>query len=73
MVGREKVKDDREDVHQLFVYDDTDTKEEEARYDLKQRFDDKLYKLDAREAIYLAGMQNLDDAEEILREWGQDF
>lgn len=73
IVGRDKVKDDRDDVHQLFVYEDTDSKEQEARHNLKQRFDDDLYKLDAREAIYLAGMQNLDDAEEILREWGADF
>ncbi|UHQ98283.1 hypothetical protein HYG81_19610 (plasmid) [Natrinema zhouii] len=60
-------------MHQLFVYADTDDREEKARRDLNDRFDDDLYKLDAREAIYLAGMQNLDDAEDILREWGQDF
>ncbi|MFC6769899.1 hypothetical protein [Natrinema soli] len=73
IVGRDKVKDDRDDVHQLFVYEDTDDMEERARRDLTDRFDEDLYKLDAREAIYRAGMENLDDAEDILREWGQDF
>ncbi len=70
---RDSVKDDRDGgVHQLFVYEETAEKERAARRELEDRFGD-LYKLDAREAIYLAGMQNLDDAEEILREWGADF
>lgn len=74
IVVRDSVKEDRDGgVHQLFVYQDTEDKEKQARRDLEDRFDDDLYKLDAREAIYLAGMQNLDDAEDILREWGVDF
>ncbi|WP_226042719.1 hypothetical protein [Natrinema sp. DC36] len=73
ILGREKVKDDRDDVHQLFVYEDTDELEKQSRRDLEDRFDDDIYKLDAREAIYRAGMENLDDAEKILREWGADF
>lgn len=70
---REKVKDERSSVHQLFVQDATDTTEQRTRRDLEDRFDEELYKLDIREAIYLAGMQNLDDAEQILREWGYDL
>lgn len=70
---RDKVKDERDSVHQLFVQDDTDTAERDARRDLEDRFDEDVYKLDAREAIYLAGMRNVDDAEEILREWGYDL
>ncbi|MFC4986199.1 hypothetical protein [Saliphagus infecundisoli] len=73
IVVRDRVKDDRDDVHQLFVYEDTHTKETDARRELNDRFDTDIYKLDAREAIYRAGMQNLDDAEEILREWGADI
>ena len=74
LVGRKSVKEDRNGgVHQLFVYEDTDQKEQTARRDLEDRFDEDLYKFDAREAIYLAGMQNIDDAEAILREWGADF
>lgn len=33
----------------------------------------EVYRVDAREAIYLAGMANLDDAEEIIRERGYDL
>ncbi|MFA9418018.1 hypothetical protein [Natrinema sp. HArc-T2] len=74
IVVRDSVKEDRDGgVHQLFVYQDTEDNEKQARRELEDRFDDDLYKLDAREAIYLAGMQNLDDAEDILREWGMDF
>lgn len=72
IVARDKVKDDRDDVHQLFVYEDTAEKEKEARRELEDRLGD-VYKLDAREAIYRAGMKNIDDAEEILREWGADI
>ncbi|UTF55883.1 hypothetical protein [Natronosalvus rutilus] len=67
------MKDDRDDVHQLFVYEQTSEKEKSARRALEDRIGDDLYKLDVREAIYLAGMQNLDDAESILREWGADI
>ncbi|MCU4975064.1 hypothetical protein OB955_20385 [Halobacteria archaeon AArc-m2/3/4] len=69
---RDTVKDERDSVHQLFVLDETDDKARDAERDLEDRFGD-MYRLDAREAIYLAGMQNLDDAESILREWGYDF
>ena len=70
---RDKVKDERDSVHQLFVQDDTDTQERTARRDLEDQFNEDVFKLDAREAIYLAGMQNLGDAEDILREWGYDL
>lgn len=70
---RDKVKDERDSVHQLFVQDDTDATERDARRDIEDRFEEDVYKLDAREAIYLAGMRNVDDAEEILREWGYDL
>lgn len=70
---RDKVKDERESVHQLFVQDETDDEERYARRDLEDRFDEDVFKLDAREAIYLAGMRNLGDAEDVLREWGYDL
>lgn len=70
---RDKVKDERDHVHQLFVQDDTDSEERDARRDLEDRFDEDVFKLDAREAIYLAGLRNLDDAESILRKWGYDL
>lgn len=70
---RDKVKDERDSVHQLFVQSNTDDSERDARRDLEDRFEEDVFKLDAREAIYLAGMQNLDDAEEFLRKWGYDL
>lgn len=74
ILARNSVKDDRDGgVHQLFLYQETADKEKDARRELEDRFDDDIYKLDAREAIYYAGMQNLDDAEDLLREWGADF
>ncbi|WP_083866654.1 hypothetical protein [Natronococcus occultus] len=72
IVTRDTVKEDRDAVHQLFVYEDTTEKEKEARRELEDRIGD-IYKLDAREAIYRAGMENLDDAEAILRNWGADI
>ena len=72
IVTRDTVKEDRDAVHQLFVYEDTAEKEKEARRALEDRIGD-IYKLDAREAIYRAGMENLDDAEAILRKWGADI
>lgn len=70
---RNNVKDERPNVHQLFVQDSTDAAATAAERDLEDRLGEDLYRLDAREAIYLAGIQNLDDAEEILREWGYDL
>lgn len=72
ILRREKVKDERDQVHQLFVLEETDERETEARRELEDRLGD-VYKLDVREAIYRAGMENIDDAEEILREWGVDL
>lgn len=69
---RDRVKDERDEVHQLFVLDETDDMETDARRDLEDRFGEDVYKTDAREAFYRAGMRNLDDAEQQLREWGQE-
>jgi hypothetical protein len=70
---RDNVKDERENVHQLFVQDGTDDRAKDAERDLESMVGEDIYRLDAREAIYLAGMQNLDDAAAILREWGYDL
>lgn len=70
---RENVKDERDSVHQLFVLDSTDSRAKVAERDLESIIGDDVYRLDAREAIYLAGMQNLDEAAGILREWGYDL
>ncbi|GAD53100.1 hypothetical protein MBEHAL_1860 [Halarchaeum acidiphilum MH1-52-1] len=69
---RDKVKDERPDVHQLFVRDDTDMLARDAERDLEKLLGEDVYRLDAREAIYLAGMRHLDEAADVLREWGYD-
>lgn len=73
ILRRDKVKDERPEVHQLFVQEETHSAAISAERDLEDRISDDLSRTDAREAIYRAGMQHLDDAEEILRRWGYDF
>ena len=73
ILRRDTVKDERESVHQLFVQDATDEHAKDAERELESLIGDDVYRLDAREAIYLAGMRNLDTAADILREWGYDL
>ncbi len=71
--SRDTVKEGRPNVHQLFVRDDTDREAKHAEMELEEILGEDVYRLDAREAIYLAGMQNLGDAAALLREWGYDW
>lgn len=73
VLRRERVKDERPEVHQLFVQRATHEAAVEAERALEERLDADLSRTDAREAIYLAGMEHLDDAEAVLREWGYDL
>lgn len=73
VLRRDKVKDERPEVHQLFVQKETHQKAVDAERELQDRLDDDLSRTDAREAIYLAGMEQLGDAENLLREWGYDL
>src|SRR6056297_3443845 len=67
ILRREKVKDERPEVHQLFVQADTHERAVEAERDLETMLDVDLSRTDAREAIYLAGMANLEEAADVLR------
>jgi hypothetical protein len=71
--SRDTVKEDRPNVHQLFVREETDREAKRAEMELEDVLGEDVYRLDAREAIYLAGMQNLGDAAALLREWGYDW
>lgn len=73
VLRRERVKDERPEVHQLFVQSETHEQAVDAERELESRLDSDLARTDAREAIYLAGMAHLDDAEAVLREWGYDL
>jgi hypothetical protein len=68
--ARRTVKADRE---ALPVYIQTETASiiSEAERQLEEQFPgDKIMSLDVREALIRAGLQNLDDAEGIMRGWG---
>lgn len=73
VLRRDAVKDDRPHVHQLFVREDTDGKARRAESRLEERLGEDVYRLDAREAIYLVGMRHLDEAAALLEEWGYDL
>jgi hypothetical protein len=73
VLRRDAVKDDRPHVHQLFVREDTDGKARRAESRLEERLDTDVYRLDAREAIYLVGMRHLDEVTELLEGWGYDL
>lgn len=73
ILRREKVKDERPEVHQLFVQQGTHEQAIEAERELESMLGVDLSRTDAREAIYLAGMANLDAAADTLRRWGYDL
>lgn len=73
ILRRDKVKDERPEVHQLFVQRETHEEAVDAERALEKRLGEGLSRTDAREAIYLAGMRHLEDAETILRDWGYDL
>lgn len=70
---RDAVKDDRPHVHQLFVREETDGEARRAESRLEERLDTDVYRLDAREAMYLVGMRHLDEVAELMEEWGYNF
>lgn len=73
ILRRDKVKDERPEVHQLFVQEDTHDQAFKAERELKDSLGEDLSRTDAREAIYRVGMMHLDDAETMLRAWGYDI
>ena len=68
--ARRTVKADREAVP-VYVQDETASEIEEVERRLDQQFDsDKVMALDVREALVRAGLENLDDVERVMEEWG---
>ena len=68
---RETVKDDRSRVD-LFVLGETEELETEAVRGIEDRVGGGVSLIDAREAIYRAGMRNLGDALAELEGWGYE-
>jgi hypothetical protein len=66
---RDGVQDGRKRVP-LFLQDETKQAERDAQRELEDRFGDDVSLTDLREALVLAGLENLDKAEEELEAWG---
>lgn len=66
---RDSVKDER-DMVQFFLQGSTQREEDRRKPDLEDLVDEDVSLTDFREAVYLAGLENLEDAEEILEDWG---
>ncbi|MFC4540374.1 hypothetical protein ACFO5R_00285 [Halosolutus amylolyticus] len=66
---RDGVQDGRDRVP-LFLQPETKRAERDALRELEDRFDDDVSLTDLREALVIAGLDQLDDVEEQLEEWG---
>lgn len=66
---RDSVQDGRNRVP-LFLQEDTKAAERNALRELEDRFDENVSLTDLREALILAGLEQIDDAEEQLEHWG---
>lgn len=66
---RDGVQDGRKRVP-LFLQEETKQAERDAQRELEDRFGDDVSLTDLREALVLAGLENLDKAEEELEAWG---
>ena len=68
--ARRTVKADRDAVP-IYVQDQTATEIDELERELSQRFDgDKVMALDVREALIRAGLENVDDVQRVMEDWG---
>lgn len=73
VLRRGSVKDDRPNVTQFFLRDETDRAERRFQSDVEDRLDRDVYTLDLREAAYLVAMRHPDEVAAQLREWGYDY
>lgn len=73
VLRRSSVKDDRPNITQFFLRDETDRAERALRSDVEQILDKDVYTLDLREAAYLVAMEHPEEVAETLRDWGYDY
>ncbi len=72
---RSSVKEDRDDVLQFFVREDTAQGEDDLERAVADALDirpKELYKLDLREAALLVAMEHPEEIADKLREWGYE-
>jgi len=70
--ARDGVKQARSHTFQLHYRNETYQQEKRVQSDLEDRLGEDIYKVDLREAMIQAAFANLDDVENVLREWGYD-
>jgi len=73
VLRRGSVKDDRPNVTQFFLRDETDNAERRFKSEVETALDTDVYTLDLREAAYLVAMRHSDEVAEQLRTWGYDY
>lgn len=73
VLRRRSVKDDRPNVTQFFLRDETDRAERRFRGEVEERLDTDVYLLDLREAAYVVAMQHPDEVASLLGRWGYDY
>ncbi|WP_136602712.1 hypothetical protein [Salinigranum halophilum] len=73
VLRRRSVKDDRPNVTQFFLRDETDRAERRFRGEVEERLDTDVYLLDLREAAYVVAMQHPDEVASLLGQWGYDY
>ncbi|SFT05589.1 hypothetical protein [Halostagnicola kamekurae] len=69
---RDSITDGRTKTVQLHLQQSTLDEQRDARLSLENDLGETVNKADLREAALLVGLQNLEDVEGILREWGYD-
>ena len=68
--ARRTVKADREAVP-VYLRSETATEVQEVERSMEAAFEgDKVMSLDVREALIQAGLRNVDDVEDVMRNWG---
>lgn len=73
VLRRGSVKDDRPNVTQFFLRDETDRAERRFQSAVEDRLDRDVYTLDLREAAYLVAMRHPDEVADQLRDWGYEY
>lgn len=66
---RDSVQEGRERVP-LFLHEGTKQSERDAQREMESRFGDSVSLTDLREALVRTGLENLDEVEHQLEEWG---
>jgi len=73
VMRRSRVKEDRDDVRQFFLREETAQGETQLLRELEDELGKDVMKLDAREAAYIVAQRHPEKVAGILREWGYEY